>query len=40
MTDDHVGLYAAAFEAAVRFWDWLLTALGSDRKNDWDEGRS
>lgn len=36
----HVELYAAEFDAAVAFWEWLLGELGYDRKDAWDGGRS
>lgn len=36
----HLELYASDFERSVAFWDWLLSELGYDPKNDWDGGRS
>ena len=30
----HLELYAADLDASVDFWDWLLSELGYDRKND------
>lgn len=36
----HLELYAADLDASVDFWDWLLSELGYDRKNDWEGGRS
>lgn len=36
----HVELSATQFERAVSFWDWLLTKLGYDQKQDWEGGRS
>ncbi|WP_415381962.1 VOC family protein [Halosimplex sp. TS25] len=36
----HLELCASDLDASVDFWDWLLTALGYDRKDQWDGGRS
>ena len=36
----HVELYAEDLPVALPFWEWLLGALGYDRKHDWDGGRS
>ncbi|WP_227353931.1 VOC family protein [Haladaptatus salinisoli] len=36
----HVELYASDLETSAAFWGWLLTELGYELKNDWDDGRS
>ncbi len=36
----HVELYAADFEASVRFRDWILSELGYEPYQRWDDGRS
>ncbi|MFB6105017.1 MAG: VOC family protein [Halobacteriaceae archaeon] len=36
----HLELAAADLDAALPFWDWLLTELGYRPKNEWDTGRS
>ena len=36
----HLELYATNFVAAVDFWDWLLSKLGYEPKNEWESGRS
>lgn len=36
----HVELGVAEFGAVLPFWDWLLTDLGYEPKDDWDGGRS
>jgi catechol 2,3-dioxygenase-like lactoylglutathione lyase family enzyme len=36
----HVELGVRDVERAEPFWDWLLTELGYEPKDDWDGGRS
>ena len=36
----HLELAASDLDAALPFWDWFLTELGYERKNDWENGRS
>lgn len=36
----HVELYASDLDASIEFWGWLLTELGYERKNEWENGRS
>lgn len=36
----HLELYIADIDAAVPFWDWLLSELGYELKNEWSGGRS
>lgn len=36
----HLELAATDLEQAQPFWEWLLTQLGYQRKNDWATGRS
>ncbi|WP_224333124.1 VOC family protein [Haloprofundus halobius] len=36
----HVELYASDLDASARFWEWLLTELGYERKHEWENGRS
>lgn len=36
----HLELSTANLAESLPFWDWLLTELGYEEKNDWAEGRS
>lgn len=36
----HLELAASDLPAAQEFWEWVLTTLGYERKNDWADGRS
>ncbi|WP_123534470.1 VOC family protein [Halosimplex salinum] len=36
----HVELNASDLTTATEFWDWFLGALGFERKDEWDDGRS
>lgn len=36
----HVELYASDLERSIDFWDWLLSELGYELKNEWEGGRS
>lgn len=36
----HIELCSDDLSVALNFWDWWLTELGYDRKDDWDGGRS
>lgn len=36
----HLERSTAGLDSSVAFWEWFLTALGYDRYQDWDEGRS
>lgn len=35
----HVELYASDLDTSINFWDWLLSELGYELKNEWDGGR-
>jgi catechol 2,3-dioxygenase-like lactoylglutathione lyase family enzyme len=36
----HVELCTANLQASLAFWDWFLSELGYEGKNDWEGGRS
>ncbi|SDQ48063.1 VOC family protein [Natronobacterium texcoconense] len=36
----HVELSVSDLEASIDFWEWWLTELGYEPKNEWDGGRS
>ncbi|WP_459194116.1 VOC family protein [Halosimplex sp. J119] len=36
----HVELCASDLDASADFWDWLLTALGYERRDEWEGGLS
>jgi catechol 2,3-dioxygenase-like lactoylglutathione lyase family enzyme len=36
----HVELCTADLQSSLDFWNWFLSELGYEEKNDWDGGRS